>query len=436
MNTILLIWLLVFIIEFLIDWSLDILNISTILKNRGSIPPAFNGLITEFRLHRSADYSLRKARFGLFTGIQSRLVVIIVLTRGGAGALDTFTEMLSGGSSPYWHGLLFLALSSLALTIIGLPASLYSRFVIEEEFGFNTAGFRTFLADTLKSLILGGILLMALLAGIHAARTWFDSLWWLIAWAFFTLFQLLLTVIYPVLIAPLFNRFEPLAEGELKTRLETLARRCRFAVGGIYTMDGSRRSRHSNAYFTGIGRLRRIVIFDTLIDTLSIDELEAVLAHEIGHWKHGHIRRGLIISVAVSLILFALAGIALEQPPLYRAFGLNGPSLHGLIFLLTFFAAPFTSFLTPLANALSRHHEYQADRFAAARTGGPAAMRAALLQLSRDNLSNLTPHPAYSAWHYSHPAPAERLAALGTPAPGPDTALESGSPPRAEPRET
>ena len=412
MNTILLIWLLVFLIEFLIDWSLDIMNINTIIKNRGSVPPAFTGIITESRLQRSADYSLRKARFGLLTGIQSRLVVILVLTLGGAGALDTFTRMLTGGASPYWHGLSFLAAASLALTLIGLPASLYFRFVIEEEFGFNTAGFRTFLADNLKSLIIGGILLAALLAGLQAALNRFGTLWWLAAWAFFTLFQLFLTIIYPVLIAPLFNKFAPLAEGELKNRLETLARQCRFAVGGIYTMDGSRRSRHSNAYFTGIGRLRRIVIFDTLIDTLSTDELEAVLAHEIGHWKHGHIRRRLVTSIALSLALFALAGTALSWRPLYTAFGLSGPSLHGLIFLLIFFAAPFTSFFTPAANAVSRKHEYQADRFAAAQTGGPAAMRSALIQLSRDNLSNLTPHPAYSFWHYSHPAPAERLAAL------------------------
>ena len=409
-TTIVLIWVFFFVLDFLVHWLLDILNINTILKNRNTIPGMFAGFIDEESYERSVNYSLRKARFGLFSSIQSRMFVVLVLTTGAPGALEALAA--SWAPTAYWRGLIFLMAAFLALEIAGFPSSLYSRLVIEEEFGFNTAGVRTLLADMIKGLAIGTILLMALLAGLYAARAWIGRYWWAAAWGFMTLFQLVMNVLYPVLIAPVFNKFEPLADGDLKTRLENLARECDFPVRGIFTMDGSRRSRHSNAYFTGIGRFRRIVIFDTFIDTLSSEGMEAVLAHEIGHWKHGHIRRGLILSLALNLGLFALAGVALEWRPLYTAFGLSAPSLHGLIFLVSFFSGPFRALFSPLVNAFSRRQEYQADRFAANRTGGPRAMRCALLEMSRDNLINLTPHPAYSFWHYSHPAPAERLAAL------------------------
>ncbi len=308
--------------------------------------------------------------------------------------------------------MIFLLLTSVAISLLDFPLSLYSRFVIEEEFGFNTLTFKTLMSDTVKEAIVGIILVAALLAGLYAALTWTGQYWWLASWGFWALFQLLMVIIYPLVIAPLFNRFEVLPDGSLKDRLNNLAERSGFSNRGIYVMDGSRRSRHSNAYFTGIGKFRRIVIFDTLISSLEEDELEAVLAHEIGHWKFGHIRKSLILSMIFSLGLFALAGAMLNWGALFEAFGLGEPSLHGLLFWLIFFSSPLGSLLTPLGNRRSRKHEFQADRFAIETVGDADPMKRALINLGRNNLSNLTPHPAYSAWHYSHPALKERLIAL------------------------
>lgn len=409
-QTILFIYLAFFIIDFFLDWILDILNLNESLKNKNSIPERFRGFFTEEAYRKSVDYSQRKGRFGLFLNIQDRILLLAVLFTGAAGILDGLCE--SWNLPEYWHGYLFLALAMSVVSLIKLPSSLYSQFVIEEEFGFNTTTFKIMVMDSLKGLLVGAILMAALLGGLYGAMALVGSFWWLIAWGFWGIFQLLMAVIYPTLIAPLFNKFEPLPDGNLKNRLTSLADRCGFANKGIFVMDGSRRSRHSNAYFTGIGRTRRIVIYDTLIDALEDDELEAVLAHEIGHWKHGHIRTGLLISFAAGLVLFAVVGYALRWEALFTAFGFASPSLHAMLFWLTFFSGPLTFLLSPLTNIRSRKHEYQADRFARENTSGPEPMRRALLALSRDNLTNLTPHRAYSFWHYSHPTLSERLAAL------------------------
>ena len=409
-TTILAVYLGLFIIDFLIDWTLDILNLNASLRNRDAIPTAFTGQVEAGEYSRSIDYTLRKGRFGLFRSAFGRVLLLAVLFTGAAGFLDS---LISGWNLPsYLHGLLFLLLASAALSLMEFPLSLYSRFVIEEEFGFNTLTMKTMLIDALKGAVLGTILIAALLAGLYGALAWTGRMWWLAAWGFWAAFQLLMVVLYPLVIAPLFNKFEPLPEGSLRNRLEALAERNSFANSGIFVMDGSKRSRHSNAYFTGIGKARRIVIFDTLVESLKEDELEAVLAHEIGHWKHGHIRKSLAITMGLSLVLFALVGRALNWEPLFAAFGLGVPSLHLLLFWLTFFSSPIAALFTPLGNRRSRRHEYQADAFAANAVGTAESMKRALISLGRDNLSNLTPHPAYSAWHYSHPALTERLAAL------------------------
>jgi len=407
---IIIIYLGLFILDFLLDWFLDILNINSSLKNKDRVPEAFIDSIDKKTYRRSVDYTLRKGRFGLLSSLEGRALVLIVLFTGAAGALDS---LLTSWNLPiYWHGLLFLGLSSAVLGLVGLPSSLYSRFVIEEEFGFNTMGARAFFGDILKQLPIGIIILMLLLAGLYAALAWTGLWWWLAAWGFWTIFQLLMVVLYPLVIAPIFNKFEPLPEGSLKERLSALAARSDFSNKGIFVMDGSRRSRHSNAYFTGLGKFRRIVIYDTLIESLEEEELEAVLAHEIGHWKFGHIRKRLLVSFISSLGMFALVGVLLNWKPLFTAFGFAEPSLHALLFWIIFFSSPISALLSPISNIWSRKHEYQADRFAVDQTGGGQFMKGALLKLSKDNLSNLTPHPAYSFWHYSHPALSERLAAL------------------------
>ncbi|MDT8297667.1 MAG: M48 family metallopeptidase [Spirochaetaceae bacterium] len=410
------IYLGLFVLDFLIDWFLDILNINASLKNRELVPENFSGAIDAKTYERSVAYTQRKGRFGLWMSLQGRILVIVVLFTGAGGALDILISSL--GLPAYWHGLLFLTSASLFLGLAGLPSSLYSKFIIEEEFGFNSMTPKTFFSDMAKQIPIGFVILMALIGGLYTALAWSGRWWWLAAWGFWMAFQLLMVVLYPTLIAPIFNKFTPLADGSLKDRLIALAGRCSFPNSGIYVMDGSRRSRHSNAYFTGLGRFRRIVIFDTLIESLEEDELEAVLAHEIGHWKHAHIRKRIAVSFLTSLGLFAVVGAALEWTPLYQAFGFAVPSLHVLLFWMTFFASPLTALFTPLGNIWSRKHEYQADRYALSATEGSDAMSRALLNLGRDNLSNFTPHPAYSFWHYSHPALSERLTALKRSADG------------------
>lgn len=410
MNMIPGIWIAFFIAAFLVDWLLDILNIGHIMKNRHAVPDCFAGVIDNDTYAKSVRYSLRKAHFGLITSVQGRVILLIVYVSGAVSFLE---GGLSGWNLPiYWHSLLFLTIAFFALQVVEIPASLYGKFVIEEEFGFNKSGIGLYLADKSKELIIGLIMLMALLGGLHLIMRWTGQLWWLVGWVFITGFQLIVTVLYPVLIAPLFNKFEPLKEGELRTKLEELASRCKFPVKGIYVMDGSRHSRHSNAYFSGIGRARRIVLYDTLIDQLPPEELAAILAHEIGHWKYGHIRRFLLLGMIVNLGLFALAGLAMQWPLLFQTFGFPRPSLHGIIFLAAFFTQPLTFFFSPLMFGISRRYEYAADGFAARHTDGPEAIKSALLSLNRDNLSNLTPHPVYSFWHASHPSLSERLAAL------------------------
>jgi STE24 endopeptidase len=425
-RTILIVYLALFIVDFLADWLLDVLNLNESLKRRDEIPGVFRGDVDEETYRRSVDYTQRKGRFGLLLSLQNRILLLVVLFTGAAGALDGLIGLLH--LPAYWHGFLFLAAASTALGLVKFPSTLYSRFVVEEEFGFNTTTVKTMASDALKETIVGGVLTAALLGGLYGTRAIAGEWWWLFAWGFWIAFQLLMVVVHPLVIAPLFNKFEPLPDGELKTRLAALAEDCGFENRGIFVMDGSRRSRHSNAYFIGIGRFRRIVLYDTLIEGLGTDELEAVLAHEIGHWKHGHVRKGILIAFAAGLVIFAAVGYAMRWPPFFEAFRFSGPSLHALLIWLSFFSAPIAFLLSPLWNIRSRRQEYQADRYAREKTGGPDAMKGALLSLGRDNLSNLTPHPAYSFWHYSHPTLSERLAALeDRPVETPDGPEEDGA---------
>jgi len=404
------IYLGVFALEFLVDWFLDILNINFALKNRDLVPANLEVHVDKSTYARSVEYSLRKARFGLVRSSAGRALVLIILFTGAAGTLDILVGSMN--LSPYWRGLIFLVSASMLLWMAALPGSLYSQFVIEEEFGFNTTSLRTFFSDIAKKAPIALLILVALLGGLHAILELAGDWWWLWAWVFWILFQLLMAVLFPLLIAPLFNKFTALPEGALRRRLAALADRCDFPNQGVFVTDGSRRSRHSNAYFTGIGKARRIVIFDTLVESLEEGEIEAVLAHEIGHWKFGHIHRRLALSALGSLILFGLIRLILGWEGFFLAFGFSSPSLHALLFCLVFYLGPLSSFLSPILNFWFRKHEYQADQFALKRLDNSTPLKGALLKLGKNNLSNLRPHPVYSFWHYSHPALPERLAAL------------------------
>lgn len=403
-----------FVLDFLLDWFLDILNINFVLKNRDLMPDSLEAHIDKPTYVRSVKYTLRKARFGLVQSLAGRAFVLIILFTRIFGTLDTLLTSINPGT--YWQGLIFLILASMMFWIAALPGSLYSQFVIEEEFGFNTTSLRTFFGDIAKQVPIALLILMALLGGLYTILELAGDWWWVWAWSFWTLFQLLMAVLFPLIIAPLFNKFTALPEGTLKNRLLALADRCNFLNRGIFVMDGSRRSRHSNAYFTGIGKSRRIVLFDTLIESLQEDEIEAILAHEIGHWEFGHICKRLAVSALGSLILFGLVGLMMDWKSFFSAFGFSSPSLHALLFCLVFYSGPLLSFFSPVFNIWSRKHEYQADQFAVKQTGDSTSLKRALLKLGKNNLSNLRPHPAYSFWHYSHPALPERLAELETKA--------------------
>jgi STE24 endopeptidase len=305
----------------------------------------------------------------------------------------------------------FLALLSLAAAIASLPFALYRTFVLEARFGFNRTTPRTWLLDRVKSLLVQVAIGLPLLYAVYAFMRFTGGLWWVWLFGFLVAVQVVLLWLYPSVIAPLFNRFAPLPDGPLRARLEALSRDAGFRNRGLFVMDASRRSGHSNAYFTGLFR-PRIVLFDTLVEQMSVDEAASVLAHEIGHYRAHHVERRLALGLASTLVALFVLSRLVAWPPLHAAFGFDAPTLHGAVALFGLGGGAFVFWLQPLAARLSRRHEYEADRFALRLARAPAALRSALLRLSGENLSNLHPHPWYSAWDSGHPALVGRLAAI------------------------
>lgn len=308
----------------------------------------------------------------------------------------------------------FLFAAGIVLSIPSMPLNWFEQFRLEERFGFNTTTPKTWWMDRLKGLLLSAALAFPLLWLVLKLVQWIGPLWWLWAWALVLAFQLVMVVLAPVIIMPLFNKFTPLPEGTLRERLLRLAQRTGFHSKSIQVMDGSKRSRHSNAFFTGFGNFRKIILFDTLINQLEEEELEAVLAHEIGHYKKRHIPKMLAGSAAGLLLAFFLIAWLAEQDWFYGSFGFD-PIPAGLapaLLLFSLLSGLFTFWLSPLFNMLSRRFEYQADAYAAGIMAGPTALISALRKLNEKNLSNLTPHPAYSAFYYSHPTILERERSL------------------------
>lgn len=343
-------------------------------------------------------------------GAVTSAVVLAAVLSGFLGWLDAVARSLP--IHPWLQGIAYIAALSAGMWILDLPFSLYGTFTVESRFGFNKMTPSLYVVDTLKGLavsaIIGGILLVALFWFMEAT----GPLWWVWAFAAITVFQVVMSLLYPLVIAPLFNKFTPLPEGQLRTRISALAESLGFRTSGIFVVDSSRRSGHSNAYFTGLGRVKRIVLYDTLVSSNTEEEIVSVLAHEIGHEKKGHVRKGLVLSVIMSLVGFALLGLLYHWQPFYAAFGFQGPGSQALLVLVALCAGPCTFLLQPLISMRSRRQEYEADRFAVQSVGSAAGLRAALLRLSRDNLSSLSPHPLYSFIHYSHPTLAERIAGL------------------------
>lgn len=359
---------------------------------------------------RSIEYSISRSRLAMVSSLVGTGLIVVLVTNGWLGALHAWISTLVPG--PIVQGILYVYLVALIFGIASLPASLFSQFVIEERFGFNRMTWKLYLIDALKSLLLSVLLMTPLLAALFwLVRS--SDLWWLWAFLLFTGFQLVIVVVYPMLIAPLFNKFAPLEQGPLRDKIVALAERLNFRTRGIFVMDGSKRSGHANAFFSGLGRVKRIVLFDTLIGRLDENQVAGVLAHEIGHQKLGHILKRLAVSLPSGLIGFYILSRLLNFPPLFEAFGFNTISAAAALVLILYFSGPFTFFLKPLSSWWSRRHEYQADRFVRTKTEYGDAFVEALKKLSRDNLSNPVPHPLYSFYHFSHPTTLERIANLG-----------------------
>lgn len=411
-ETILIVFITLFSLEFLWELLLTLLNIASVRRNRASVPGVFRGAVPEETYRRSAEYTLVKSRFSIaVSAISSALMLAAVLS----GLLGQF-DLLLGGLSlhRYLHGILYVLGAAGVSGLVSLPVAWYSQFGIEQRFGFNRMTPGLFFADVIRGILLSIVLAVPLLLGLFLFMDTAGGLWWLYAAGFVMVLQLVLTVLYPLVIAPLFNTFTPLPEGSLREKIETLARGLGFRTNGIFVMDSSRRSKHSNAYFTGLGKAKRIVLYDTLVNGFSEDEVVSVLAHEIGHEKKRHVVKRLAVSTVLTFLMFRLLALVLPYEPLYRAFGFAAPSYHALLVILALASGPLTFVFTPLFSFWSRRHEYEADRFAAEAAGTPRHLAGALLRLGTENLSNLTPHPLYSFYHYSHPTLAERLSALET----------------------
>ena len=385
-------------------------QLGALARHRDAVPAPFAATISAADHARAADYTAARLRLARLELVWTALVLLAVTLGGGLAALDAAVAAL--GWPPLAHGVATLALLAFVLWAAGLPFDLYSTFRIEARFGFNRTTPGLYLADLARSLILAVALGLPLLALLLALMIAAGRAWWLYAWAAWVVFGLAVSFLWPRFIAPLFSRFRPLEAGALRDAIERVMGNCGFASEGVFVMDGSRRSSHGNAYFTGFGRHKRIVLYDTLLERLVPGEVEAVLAHELGHFRLHHIRQRLALGFGSALVGFALLGRAALEPAFYAALGVPQPSAHAALALFALVVPVFTFLLAPLGSWWSRRHEYQADRFAAAHADG-ALLAAALVKLYRDNAATLTPDPLYSAWHDSHPPALARIAALG-----------------------
>jgi STE24 endopeptidase len=384
-----------------------------VARHREAVPAAFAKTMTLDAHQKAADYTIAKSRFGLFEMAWSAAILLAWTLLGG---LDLLNKVLLG-----WVGggmvqqLALLAAFALIGGLLDLPFTLWQTFRLEERFGFNKMTVKLWLADAVKGTLLGALIGLPIAALILWLMGAAGSLWWLWAWAVWMGFNLLLMLVYPTFIAPLFNKFKPLDDASLQARVTALMQRCGFAAKGLFVMDGSRRSAHANAYFTGFGASKRVVFYDTLLRQLNAGEVEAVLAHELGHFKRRHIVKRMAAMFALSLAGFALLGWVSGQSWFYAGLGVQpnmGAPNDALALLLFMLAVPvFTFFVAPLPAWLSRKHEFEADAYAMAQTSG-TDLAAALLKLYQDNASTLTPDPLFVQFYYSHPPASERLARM------------------------
>lgn len=405
---------LIFLLAVAVGLGLDLWlsrrHVAHIRANRGTVPPEFTASLTLEAHQRAADYTVARTRFGMVTAVVDTMVLVAFTVGGGLDMIAAALASLVPGTY-YLRELLLVGVFALISSLISLPFTWHRIFVIETDFGFNQMTRKLFLADMLKSAAIGAVLgaplLLAILWFIRSAGAW----WWLIAWLAVCAFSLFVQLIAPTVIMPMFYKFLPLEDGALKQAIQNLLERSGFTAGGLFVMDGSKRSRHSNAFFSGFGAAKRIVLFDTLIEKLKQDEIEAVLAHELGHFKRNHILKGMLMTFAMSLGFFVLLGYLINEPWFYQGLGVTHQSPAMALLLLMLALPVFTFVLHPLLSYSSRKREFEADAYAAEQTSAAALIRA-LTRIYDDNAATVTPDPLHSAFHDSHPPAFIRIGRL------------------------
>lgn len=396
-------------VKSLIESLLDKRNMDHIIKNRNAVPAKFQDQITLADHQKAADYSVEKIKVAqIFHFID--LVVFLLLTL--AGGLELINHLaMQVNASPIMTGLIFFAIFGIIQMVLSLPQTLYTTFVIEEKYGFNKTTWKTFVSDMAKGLVLSVVLGAPIIYSILWIMERLGSAWWVYAFVFLTAVQLLIVFIYPTFIAPIFNKFSPLEDGEVKNKIVDLLTRCGFKSSGLFVMDASKRSGHGNAYFTGFGKNKRIVFFDTLLSSLDAEEVEAVLAHELGHMKRKHVLKGMIKGIFFSFVGFAILGYLRNNTAFFNGHGVQTITDYMALTLFSMVAGVYTFLLTPISSYTSRKHEYEADQFAS-ENAKASKLISALVKMYKDNASSLTPDPLFSKFYFSHPPALERVTYL------------------------
>jgi STE24 endopeptidase len=406
-NSFLSAYLSIYILSTALDIIIDLINTAHLKKYNG-VPEGFEGVVDEKKLSEMESYARDNTKFGIYETIVSKAVFLIIIL---SGLLPWFQKSI--GEFHYLAaGLLFFAFPGLIGLLAGLPFDFYHTFHIEERFGFNTNTIKAWIVDHIKSILISVILFSILISCLLLMIRHAGTAWWLWAWIFFMTFQILMVIIYPTLIAPLFNKFEPVKDAELESAIRGLAEKEGLRIKEIFQMDAGKRSRHTNAYFTGIGKTKRIVLYDTLISAHSRDEILAVLAHEMGHLKLGHIKKQIMVVTIVSFLLFFAISKVLGWGLLYKSFGFTSMPQYVGIFLIALLVEPIGFFLMPMSMAVSRRFEREADNYVYKTLRDLGPFINALKKMAADNLSNLRPHPLYVGFHYSHPPITERVKRL------------------------
>ena len=392
------------LLDYVVNLLADVLNLRAL---RPELPRAFQEVYDAEAYRTSQQYTRVQTQFGWVTSTVHLVAILGFWLAGGFHHLDQVVR--SWGLGPVWSGLAYIGILLLGRAVLSLPLRVYATFVIEQRFGLNRTTLRTFVTDIAKGLGLAIVLGGPLLAGVLAFFTYAGVYAWLYCWLATVAFLLAVQFLAPTWILPLFNTFRPLQPGALRDRLMAYARGVHFPLEDVFVMDGSRRSSKSNAFFTGFGKHKRIALFDTLITQLTAAELVAVLAHEIGHYKHKHVLKGTLLSIAHTGVMFFLLSVFLNHAGLFQAFFIEQPSVYAGLVFFSLLYTPVELMLSLVLHVVSRKHEYDADRYAVRTTESPAAMAQALQKLSVHNLSNLTPHPFYVFLNYSHPPVLERI---------------------------